>query len=96
MAIKIRTVYVQNKNAQYSDDKAFSRELERYGELSTELSIRGRVKGFDDEYCDLFEELGETMTNLSRGPNTASKTMVAKYEEAGVKELTNQLLDYES
>lgn len=95
LAIKIRTIYTQNKNAKVSDDKAFSRELERYGKFATELSVRGQARGFDEEYCDLLESLGEVITNLARGPNTASETMVSKYENENVGHLVDEMLEYE-
>jgi len=93
LGIKIRTIYTQNKNAKVSDDKAFSRELERYGKFATELSVRGRVRGFDEEYCDQLEEMGEAITNLARGINTASKTMVGKYEDQNISNFVDELLD---
>jgi hypothetical protein len=95
LAIKIRTIYTQNKNAKVSDDKAFSRELERYGKFATELSVRGQARRFDEEYCDLLESLGEKITNLARGPNMSDETMVDKYENENVDRLVDELLEYE-
>jgi hypothetical protein len=94
LAIKIKTIYTQNKNAKVSDDKAFSRELERYGKFATELSVRGQARGFDGEYCDLLESLGEIITNLARGPNTSDETMVDKYENKNVGSLVDEMLEY--
>ena len=93
LGIKIRTIYTQNKNAKVSDDKAFSRELERYGKFATELSVRGQARGFDAEYCDLLEDLGEVITNLARSPNMSDSTMVGKYENENVDALVDHLLE---
>ena len=95
LAIKVRTVYTQNKNATVRVDDRFSRELERYGKFATELAVRGRVRGFDEEYCDRLENLGEVTTNLARGPNFAGKTLVAEYEDAGADDLVDGLLNHE-
>lgn len=93
LAIKVKTTYKQNKIAKYSDDDDFSRELERSGKFAMELAVRGQEREFNQNFCDLLEDMASTMTDLARYPNTASSTMVGRYEEVGLNEDIEKVLD---
>lgn len=96
IAIKLRTVYRQNKQAKYANKDDFLKELERSGKTATELVVRGESRGFDEEFNRLLGDLASSATDIARGPVYANKSVTGEYEDEDLNEIIDQILNYEN
>lgn len=82
IAIQAETFYRQNlENGKQFNSNRIKREIRGYGELAQELSIRGEVRGFDDDKIELLEEFGYTCASLIDQPFGAGMEFDKQFEE---------------
>jgi hypothetical protein len=82
VAIQAEAFYRQELVAgrTYSPDK-IERELNKYGEISQQLAIRGEIRGFDEGFVKLFREFGDALGEFADAPGGIGVDRTESWEE---------------